>query len=152
MRPRQAHNGIVALLPLLIALACSRAGELPSAHEVTGDYEYDHRVWVFHGNEPVEVEVADRLLLTAVDETTLRFRLEHFALDGEECLLEGLAKRRRDHFAYAVPRASASCELRLRPQDESIVVTDVESRCSRMRCGESGAIGQMAFGRVEREE
>lgn len=149
MVSRRLRTGACGLLALLVAGACGPGENLESASDLAGDYARSHRVWIFHGNEPVEVEVADRLLLTAANGTSLRFDLELFDVNGQECRLEGLARRRSGFFAYIAPGASDSCELRFQPEEGLIVVTDMESRCSSAHCGGPGAIGRVSFSPVE---
>ena len=138
----------LALLPtfLLAAGGCRERAALPSALDLAGEYSRAHEVFVFHGNEPVQVAVADRLALEATETGRLRFRLHLFAIGGGECDIDGVAVPRRDFFQFETP--DRSCSLRIEFSQAAIVVLDVDSRCSEKYCGGDAAIGSTVFQRA----
>jgi hypothetical protein len=131
-------------------ICCAPLERTDSASDLAGDYTRGHRVFVFHGNEAVPVDVADRLVLAAVDEGALDVRLQLFADNGRECALAGRATRRRGGFGYQEVGPAGECEIRIEADNERITVTDVESRCSAAHCREFGPVGRVFFAREPR--
>ena len=111
-------------------------------------YVRTHRVFVFHGNEPVEVEAEDRLVLTNSD-GGLRVSLLINAEGGARCELEGVAHPRWGAFELR-PLSVENCVLRLRAEDSRILIEDVENGCRAAFCGERASIGRLTFRQPDR--
>jgi len=150
MRRQVAPTRHLPALALLATICCAPLERTDSASDLAGDYTRGHRIFVFHGNEAVPVDVADRLVLTVVDEGALDLRLQLFADTGRECVLAGRATRRRDGFGYNETGAAGKCEIQIEADSERITVTDVESRCSAAHCREFGPVGRVSFARATR--
>jgi hypothetical protein len=122
-----------------VATGCSR----PGADTLAGDYRRQHRVFVFHGNEPVETEVEDRLSLDATGTGGLRFAFRLIDNNGESCEMEGVAVARSGRFEYRSPE---QCTLQIRKLGNEVLVEDVGDNCRERYCGDRASIGRVAFG------
>lgn len=127
---------------LLATTACSR----PNPEALAGDYVRQHRVFVFHGNEPLEADVEDQLTLTAHDTDSLEFELLLAGNGGQTCEMQGLTRATGDHFQYRDTDSSTRCVLSIRHRENQIILEDLGDHCRRAHCGEFVSIGRLAFG------
>lgn len=141
---RPSRLSIAALLTLALLAACS-----PPAEELVGSYSRPHRVFVFHGSEPVEIEVEDRLVLAASD-AGLELFLRTHADAGQGCEIEGTALPERNGFALR-PQADERCHLRVRREAGTVVIEEVGDTCRARACSGTAAIGRLVFSTTPRE-
>jgi len=141
----------LTLIALIVTGGCEPLDPHPPAEDLAGNYERLHGVWVFHGSEPVEVEVADRLELTVGEGGSLGFLLQVFAVNGRECQLEGVAQSRSGGFVYSEGATGNTCSLSFEAHDRRVLVTDSQSGCGVAHCGDPGAMDRLSFRLVEEE-
>lgn len=130
-------------------LAGTTACRTPDAAEFAGDYTRQHRVYVFHGTEPVEIQVEDHLALQALAQRKLGFAFRITASAGQACEMSGIARVRRNGFEYRDTPRDGACTLRILKLGEEIALEDVDDSCRARYCGNGASIGRLAFASTE---
>ncbi len=131
--PKRRLFGACALVGLLGG--CS--GSPPADGSINGSYQHRHQVFVFHGSEPTEVEVIDRLTLSR-EGNELTMDLTLYTMSGETCSAQGRVKwagpgyrlERNDKRAE-----TGDCDLRLVPKPGTLVLRSAGSHCGEILCG-----------------
>ncbi|MCP4201325.1 MAG: hypothetical protein GY769_05250 [bacterium] len=133
-------------ITLLSAIALTSAAcSGPDSRALAGDYSRRHRVFVFHGNEPIETEAEDRLTLRALEEGDLGFMFEITADARQRCAMSGIARARGDAFEYRDRAQGGGCTLQISKLGEEVHIEDIDDSCRGRYCGEGASIGRLAF-------
>lgn len=139
---------------MLTAFGCSQPA--PPLDNLTGVYEWRHEVFVFHGNEPEAVEVADEWLIESPggDSTSLTMRGELTALDGRSCHVRGaIAKECQGYVArISATRGEDSlyCSATLLPSASGgLVLSATDDFCRRILCSGEGSPIAVVLHRVD---
>ena len=114
----------------LLSLDCGHRP--PPGEELQGNYQYRHRVFVFHGSEPTEIEVVDQLTIRGSDDQLSIDLLLH-RVSGETCVAKGPIDWRGDAYVYTVGDGvkRSECVLRLMPVSSAVMLKSSGAGCKK---------------------
>lgn len=145
------------LVTMLLASAAfwqAGCGSAAVPREIVGDYQRLHTVHYFDGEEWLDLEGEDRLLLRDAGGGKLAFSVETVADNGHSCEMTGVAVSRPDGFEYRetlhlLPdEEPVECVLRLKTDSQKVVLEDVDHNCRLYYCGVRAKLNGLEFGRV----
>ncbi len=138
-------------MAIAVMIACTAPSNDRPSSSVAGDYERVHKVFVFHGNEPVEVEVTDRFEVEAmVEDGSARVQGRWTTLSGATCELTGAAgKWVGNGYRVQVTTPTGDCHFHVNAAAGGLMLFEFSEFCGALLCEAEGPVEPFVLRRVE---